>query len=1028
MIRIFHSSDFHLNKENLSDWKIYIKKDLIRLINEHQQDGVQPIIVCTGDLIDKGSDSDWGIEETFNKFKEEVILPIIKATKLSIDRFVIIPGNHDIDRKKDKSFQANGLRGEFKKEQAKEINRFTQNVLDNKEYDGVKRMQAYKQFEAELYKDCPNVHPSYFSTYFTYKINSVKVGIAGYNSSWNAYDNNDKNEGLAIGEAPYNYCKAALEDCDVKIALMHHPLDWFPFEKHTIGTWIYQDYDILCVGHVHEGDTCLQTNAYGTMFMDVAPSFTNEIHNTEQGAFANGLTYIEFDEKTKDITCYYLSFNLKSRKYILKTDFVENGYHSFNLANKISDSMQDIIDNSLEYIKNTQYTAINNTLIPQKANVMQGLIEAFVMPPVYMHGDDQHIDVSLQEIMQNNANVVLLGLHESGKTVMLYRMLMEYSENYYQYGLIPVYIDFLHIGNKDIETLVREYLGISSEHAKQLLADKKVVLLVDNYDPIEEYKFSVQKVYKFHHDYESRIIATCNTEMSGLIPNRFTTGINQLGFEYYHIRQFRAAQVRELMDKWSPEKEFGKRMAKMDKLVSNFISYSLPCTPMTVSLYLWSRDEKRREPINKAVLLDIYISIILERLDPNNIFQNTFDYKNKTLLLSHLASKFNECEGYKMRHADYIKTIDSYMRTVGFERFPADKVGEFFINHKLFVRYGDEVSFAHSCFFYYFLALRMVSDSDFKSEVLHPNNFFKYEQVIDYYGGLVRSDKELLSFIYSEFETMFQPVKEVESLVNYDDFFTNIVQGAPAYKPIATQLDVNRIYNNKPSEKEVEKRRENVYDKKLESISDSLNKDVHKTPALLIVMMCEALRNLDGVEDWQLKYDVYSSIVKNSLLYSAITRNNLAIYANQHNGKLPTGLEIFTNVERFLRFMPLAIQTSLGEILATTKLNSFFRKKLESDYKGKTTDIEKFFSIGMLWDSSSLENEEDMKRFISKAKKNCSIDYALTKLLYYYITRVKSGSEEEEVYLKLFAAIKARGYLIPSLKRRQIIKGISKKN
>lgn len=126
--------------------------------------------------------------------------------------------------------------------------------------------------------------------------------------------------------------------------------------------------------------------------------------------------------------------------------------------------------------------------------------------------------------------------------------------------------------------------------------------------------------------------------------------------------------------------------------------------------------------------------------------------------------------------------------------------------------------------------------------------------------------------------------------------------------------------------------------------------------------------------------------------------------------------------------MPLAIQTSLGEILATTKLNSFFRKKIESDYKGKTTDIEKFFSIGMLWDSSNLENEEDMKRFISKAKKNCSIDYALTKLLYYYITRVKSGSEEEEVYLKLFAAIKARGYLIPSLKRREIIKGISKKN
>ena len=125
----------------------------------------------------------------------------------------------------------------------------------------------------------------------------------------------------------------------------------------------------------------------------------------------------------------------------------EKGYQTYNLTNTTSDALQDIIDNSVNYIKTHQYPIINSTLIPQKAHIIQNLTDAFVKPPIYIHGDEKFEDVSLQDILKNHANTMLLGVHEAGKTVLLFRLLMELADNYYQYGVIPVYVDFLQIGN-----------------------------------------------------------------------------------------------------------------------------------------------------------------------------------------------------------------------------------------------------------------------------------------------------------------------------------------------------------------------------------------------------------------------------------------------------------------------------------------------------------------------------------------------------------------------------------------------------
>ena len=113
MIKIIHLSDFHLNKQNLADWNNYILDALSQLINEEKDSTENTFIVCTGDLIDKGGKDYPDIAIAFNLFKEQVIDSIINHIGLPLDHFIIIPGNHDIDRNADKLFENIGLREEY---------------------------------------------------------------------------------------------------------------------------------------------------------------------------------------------------------------------------------------------------------------------------------------------------------------------------------------------------------------------------------------------------------------------------------------------------------------------------------------------------------------------------------------------------------------------------------------------------------------------------------------------------------------------------------------------------------------------------------------------------------------------------------------------------------------------------------------------------------------------------------------------------------------------------------------------------
>ena len=1031
MIKIIHLSDFHLNDDNLSDWNTYIKSELINTIKSYTDSAEPCFIVCTGDLIDKGGKGN--IETAFNTFKEEVIEPILSETGLTKDHFILTPGNHDINRNSDQVYEDSGLKAEFEKQGAKFLNAYTKKIIETDDKGGSQRIRAYSNFIKDFYSDCSNVKTTYLGTSFVFEENDIKIGFSSLNTAWCCYDDNDNKQGVYIGEPQYQMCLNDVRECDVRIAIMHHPIDWLKLEKNSIAQWIYKDYNLFLCGHVHETETTLTTNLYNMLFVDIAPCFTNEIRS-KSNSFANGFSMINFDPDNRFVEVYFYKYKFDERKYILNIDYVSEGKLSFTFFDRTTDNVDSLINHASSFIKKNHYPEFDSMLIPQKANAITTLLDAFVMPPIIKHGSNDQINATLSSLILNESNVLVLGGYESGKSVLLYRLVIEMNDNIMQYGKLPVYIDFNEIRNRDLESIIKDYLDLQSHAVNTLLSINKILLLIDNYNPNEEGKYTANKIYRFLKRHKVLCIATYGTEMYDILPTQSFTDNNEIAFEYFHMHHFRAENVKDLMNKWIPDQEFTRRNERISRMVNSFCSYSLPCTAMSVSLYLWSTENENKEPVNQAVLLDIYIEIILEKLSKVNIYHDSFDYDNKVMLLSYVAYRMradlvaflkkNNGDiidySYSIGYDQYVGFISDYLKTLGWEqRFDAEKLGQEFIKLKIFRRSVNTIRFAHSCFYYFFLAKRMIKFDDFKKEIISNENYYKNDRVIDYYAGLSRSDESLLGFLTARFEEFFAPVQTVYEEIDVDQCFTKIIEGVDNYSPKVESKTIKDVVLEKPSNDKLETRLIEVSDERLSKITDDFNRNQVLSPDRLIVMLGKALRNLDSVENIELKQKAYNLLVKNSIIFSVIVKDTLAAYANSHSGELPPSFSQVVNVESFFRFMPFALQWNLNDIMGTSKLESIFLRKLADDF-----NIERYFSMAMLWDNTGIKHSKEMKMMIKKVKRNSVLDYLYYKIRYYYYYRASEDSQEEQLCLELLLRLTKKGKKMKYLTDSQIKKQI----
>lgn len=639
MINILHFSDFHYRSTNDEDYRMIVDK-LALSISKQNID----FIVFSGDLLFEDGSSD-----DYQKAANLLFKPILRATGLSREKLLVVPGNHDLNRKGEMGMVQKYLSS---LKSVKEVDEF----CDDKQQleSSLQRFKNYNCFISDFYKGLSiDVSPLYLTG-----ITSIKdctIGFMGLNSAWRSIDS-EKDRGNLL--YPISFARKAIEkikSCNLVICAMHHNVsDFKDFIEQDLDDLINENCHLLFTGHYHKPKiTANASNNVGLIHF-VAPATYNRYDNDSK----YGYSLISIDEQTYDTTettFYYIdgSFIKQGAKYIsIPMSEEKKEYNDFRkIIRKRLAAAKLKADELFVYGKGKEDGQTFETLFKEpiiKDKSLQDIITT-------KHEGKR---ILLDEILKSQKSTIIFGHNKCGKTSLLYKLLIDSLTSYNELNLLPIYIDYHRCKshNKwDIIKDIRDYYECNKAKALKLVGEHKILILIDDMD-LNDISFikSLEDQLKQSNNFE--FIACSEETMSGQCA---LLNFEDREISKYYIHDITSREVHQLTYSWPQIPKERKHEIEL-KIVRIFTQMHIPFNYWTTSLFLWILEKTDEANIhNNFELINLYIDEILGKTDfllnPNIVIT----YDDLKAFLGNLAEYLLK-NGYEITEKELFHFTDDY--------------------------------------------------------------------------------------------------------------------------------------------------------------------------------------------------------------------------------------------------------------------------------------------------------------------------------------------------------------------------------
>ncbi len=461
--------------------------------------------------------------------------------------------------------------------------------------------------------------------------------------------------------------------------------------------------------------------------------------------------------------------------------------------------------------------------------------------------------------------------------------------------------------------------------------------------------------------------------------------------------------------------------------MKSFSDFGLPKTPLSVTMFLWIFEKQEKRPINNAILVELFVENLLEKTNIENIYSETFSFKNKQRLLS-FVSKFMKDNGdedlsYSIDYVELLNFFKEYLKI----RFPGQpqKVLDDLIKRGILCYEDDNlIRFKFAFFFHYFLSLHFEYDSNFKDFVFTDNNFLNYTEEINYHSGLKQDDLSVLLFTQEKLELAFGEFNlDIRDKFNKVD---DVLESKKKNETITFQVDETQA-RNKLSERQMD----DMYDDTLSNIpvqrtipkKVSSNIDIRKNLDKILKLSSTVLKNSEDVDDFEAKKKAYANTLVSSISFLMQYRDSLILYYLKYKTQ-PEHFPKNINFNLFIKVLPLIHQIVIYNWLGSKKLIPVIVNKMEKDKLTlNISEFEKYLSVFIYGDVRGANYPEIIKDFVKSTKFNYLKDMSFLKIMSFYHLR-KNGKELDDFYLKLMSEIKEGLGHINKTKKSQFMKQI----
>ncbi len=1019
-IGILHVSDLHISNKTCDSIDEMVNK-LIKDVKKVKTDNSFEInyICFTGDLIDRGDQAVSG-EKQLDLGITHFIEPLLKELDIESNNFILVPGNHEVNIKEIAQATEKGLAIINSKEEFDE-------VIENMETEYKKRLSYFYDDMIKRYLTDADVWNLGYS--IIREINNKKIGFVGLDSSWRSSGKGDIERGkLIVGIPQIEHHYKKIEDTDIKICLMHHPLDWISgLEMNDIEVKLNK-FDFVLNGHIHDiKDRQIVTQSYKTIYNTAGK--LSPIKNSYSGY---SIINIDIDRMKCDI--YSREYFPQPREEFDKGLRInEDGKVSYRLEkyneeqhlklNLKSNLKRFYLDTSL---KHEMFKTVYNTSLSNN--------DYFVCPNLYNKSRSKRIQdeqsekndsvkISFDDLIFSEENIVFFGKREMGKTTILHKIGLSNSDLSSKY--IPVYINMCNVKNtSDVIKLTHQFLidnlsddiGLRKEQTKTLMEKGEILYLFDNFDSSNKsHKLLVKKI---NDEYQNnRVVLTVEETF---FQEHSYADTPEIGIKHrcVYIDYFTKKHLRNMLEKWSVGKEDFDTNKMTNQLMAycNNTFFSLSPFNIAVFMTIWEND-RSFIPVNEGLVMQRYLDVVLNKLSTKNLARSSFGFELMQDFLGYIAYKMFKNDKYYLTIDEFEEIVDEYHEEKGFKK-DKSKFNKIFFEKNILCKNRSYVYFINTGILEYFIAFYATKeDYVYKQLINHRNRRYVTRELI-YYSGLVPNCSELLKSLFKEINeiitnnlTIIDNVEKINIGIEFQNDSETIKRAIMENRKPIEEIDglfglcsieePSPMGNSKCIVNEYNEDNETFFDlltiyggaiKNAETISKDLKKSHLKTYILGInfqfgVMIDDFSSNLRNVREEDIVEDI---------------KNNIPKISEPELKKMKNDISDMVKI-----ILPIGMQFFIGTNIGTPKLELVIKELITENDSNKLT---KFMLIFLFCDLGCENFIDYLKEYIKKENSKDILKLVFFKLSFYYRSRYFGNSKKidkelldliVEVYLKI---------------------------
>jgi len=287
---------------------------LLADVSTFHEDRAIDVVIMSGDLAFSGQPGEFRTAEL------RLLDPLQEALKLTRDRIILVPGNHDVDRALvDQDLEA-GLRVRLDGREA------ANELLSNPERlaNAAKRLSAWNDFHSTFYgESLPPVIPP-LGRLHTFEVSDGTLGIAALNTAWRSSSDDDRAH-LVLGDQQVRAAMDSLDSADVRVVVFHHPFEWLTqWDADEVRRLVAKVPTLVLTGHDHVADPPLETTVRGTTLHSRGACLY------ESFEYRNGNSVIDVDVQQRSTRVSLRSWQRERREFDEAVELTAGGILEVN--------------------------------------------------------------------------------------------------------------------------------------------------------------------------------------------------------------------------------------------------------------------------------------------------------------------------------------------------------------------------------------------------------------------------------------------------------------------------------------------------------------------------------------------------------------------------------------------------------------------------------------------------------------------------------------------------------------------------